>query len=191
MVRKSTGMEQEVCQLKVTLRGIRPPIWRRLVVTADTTLTRLHRVLQIAMGWEDSHIHEFRVGDRRPAGLGSAQMGRSARIGNVLTETGSSLTYTYDLGDGWEHSIVLEKRFCGSDDTEYPVCLDGRQGCPPEDCGGVPGYYDLLEVLQSPADERYEEMREWIGEDFDPRAFSVEAVNRQLRSGRVLRRSST
>jgi hypothetical protein len=104
-------MEQEVCQLKVTLRGIRPPIWRRLVVTADTTLTRLHRVLQIAMGWEDSHIHEFRVGDRRPAGLGSAQMGRSARIGNVLTETGSSLTYTYDLGDGWEHSIVLEKRF--------------------------------------------------------------------------------
>ena len=191
MVRKSTGMEQEVCQLKVTLRGIRPPIWRRLVVTADTTLTRLHRVLQIAMGWEDSHIHEFRVGDRRPAGLGSAQMGRSARIGNVLTETGSSLTYTYDLGDGWEHTIVLEKRFCGSDDTEYPVCLDGRQACPPEDSGGVPGYYDLLEVLQSPADERYEEMREWIGEDFDPRAFSVEAVNRQLRSGRVRRRSST
>ncbi len=184
MVRKSTGMEQEVCQLKVTLRGIRPAIWRRLVVPADTTLTRLHRVLQIAMGWQDSHMHEFRIEGRRPAV-------RSARIGDVLTEIGSSLTYTYDLGDGWEHSIVLEKRFSGSDDTEYPVCLDGQQACPPEDCGGVPGYYDLLEVLQNPADERYEEMREWIGEDFDPRAFSVEAVNRQLRSGRARRRSST
>jgi hypothetical protein len=191
MVKKSTGMEQEVCQLKVTLRGIRPAIWRRLVVSADTTLTRLHRVLQIAMGWQDSHMHEFRVDDRRPAGLGSAQMGRSARIGDVLTEMSSSLTYTYDLGDGWEHSIVLEKRFSGGDDTEYPVCLGGQQAGPPEDCGGVPGYYDLLEVLQNPADERYEEMRKWIGEDFDPRAFSVEAVNRQLRSGRPRRRSST
>ena len=184
MVRKSTGMEQEVCQLKVTLRGIRPAIWRRLLVPAETTLTGLHRVLQIAMGWQDSHMHEFRIEGRRPAV-------RSARIGDVLTEIGSSLTYTYDLGDGWEHTIVLEKRFCGSDDTEYPVCLDGRQACPPEDSGGVPGYYDLLEVLQNPADERYEEMREWIGGEFDPRAFSLEAVNRQLRSGRVRRRSST
>ena len=183
-------MEQEVCQLKVTLRGMRPPIWRRLLVPADTTLTRLHRVLQMAMGWQDGHMHEFRVDDRRAAGLGSAQLGRSVRIGEVLTEIGSSLTYTYDLGDGWEHGIVLEKRLCGADDTEYPVCVDGQQACPPEDSGGVPGYYDLLEVLQNPADERYEEMREWIGEDFDPRAFSVEAVNRQLRSWRVRRRSS-
>ena len=100
-----------------------------------------------------------------------------------LTEIGSSLTYTYDLGDGWEHTIVLEKRFCGSDDTEYPVCLDGRQACPPEDSGGVPGYYDLLEVLQNLADERYEEMREWIGGEFDPRAFSLEAVNRRSEAG--------
>jgi hypothetical protein len=191
MVKKSTGMEQEVCQLKVTLRGTRPAIWRRLVVTADTTLTRLHRVLQIAMGWQDGHMHEFRVDDRRRAGAGSAKMGRGAHIGDALTGIGSSLTYTYDLGDSWEHSIVLEKRFSGSDDVAYPVCLGGQQACPPEDCGGVAGYYDLLEVLQNPADERYEEMREWIGEDFDPRAFSVEAVNRQLRSGRVRRRSST
>ena len=118
-------------------------------------------------------------------------MGRSARIGDVLTAIGSSLTYTYDLGDSWEHSIVLEKRFAGGDDADDPVCLDGQQACPPEDCGGVPGYYDLLEVLQNPEDERYEEMRKWIGEEFDPQAFSVEAVNRQLRTGRVRRRSST
>jgi hypothetical protein len=84
-------------------------------------------------------------------------------------------------------SGVLEKRFCGADDTEYPVCLDGPEACPPEDCGGIPGNYDLLEVLRNPADERYEEMREWVGEGFDPRAFSVEAVNRQLRTGRVRR----
>jgi hypothetical protein len=182
-VRKSAGMEKEVCQLKVTLRSTRPPIWRRLLVPADATLTRLHRVLQIAMGWQDSHMHEFRVDERRPAI-------RSARIGDVLTEIGSSLSYTYDLGDGWEHSIVLEKRFSGGDDAERAVCLDGQQACPPEDCGGVPGYYDLLEVLRNPDDERYDEMREWIGEDFDPQAFSVEGVNRQLRAGRVRGRSS-
>ena len=178
-------------QAQVTLRGTRPPIWRRLLVPADMTLTRLHRVLQIAMGWQDSHMHEFRVEARHQAGLRSAQIQRSARIGEVLTEIGSSLTYTYDLGDGWEHSIVLEKRFSAGDDAEYPVCLDGQQACPPEDCGGIPGYSDLLKVLQNPADERYEEMREWIDEDFDPRAFSVEAVNRQIRTGRVRRRSST
>lgn len=129
-------------------------------------------------------MHEFRVDGRRSAV-------RSGRIGDVLTETGSSLIYTYDLGDSWEHSIVLEKRLSGGEDAERPVCLDGQQACPPEDCGGVPGYYDLLEVLRSPDDERYEEMREWVGEDFDPEAFSVEAVNRQLRTGRVVRRSSS
>lgn len=150
-------MEQEVCQLKVTLRGTRPPIWRRLLVPADMTLTRLHRVLQTAMGWQDSHMHEFRVDARRSAV-------RSGRIGDVLTEVGSSLICTYDLGDGWEHGIVLEKRFSGGEDAEHPVCLDGRQSCPPEDCGGIPGYCDLLEVLRSPDDERYEEMREWVGE---------------------------
>jgi hypothetical protein len=103
----------------------------------------------------------------------------------VLTEIGTPLTYTYDLGDGWEHSIVLEKRLSGGDGTEHPVCLDGQQPCPPEDCGGVPGYYDLLEILPNPDEERYEEMREWMGEDFDPRTFSVEAVNQQLRTWRV------
>ncbi|MGB7169107.1 MAG: plasmid pRiA4b ORF-3 family protein [Acidobacteriaceae bacterium] len=174
-------MEREVCQLKVTLRGTRPPIWRRLVVPADMTLTRLHGVLQTVMGWQDSHMHEFRVDGQRSAV-------RSGHIGEVLTEAGSSLTYTYDLGDSWEHSIVLEKRFAGGDGTEYPVCVEGQQACPPEDCGGVPGYYDLLEVLQHPDDERYEETREWIGADFDAQAFSVEAVNRQLRSGRGRRR---
>lgn len=177
-------MEEEVCQLKVTLRDTRPPIWRRLVVPADMKLTRLHRVLQIVMGWQDSHKHEFHVDGRRSAV-------RGARIGDVLTEMGSSLTYTYDLGDGWEHRIVMEKRLSGGVDAERPVCLDGQQACPPEDCGGVPGYYDLLEVLRSPEDERYEEMRECVGEDFDPQAFSVEAVNRQLRAGRIGRKSST
>lgn len=177
-------MEQEVCQLKVTLRGTRPPIWRRLLVPVDMTLRRLHRVLQVAMGWQDSHMHEFRVEGQRLAI-------RSGRIGDMLTEVGDSLIYTYDLGDGWEHIIILEKRFAGGDDAERPVCLGGQQACPPEDCGGVPGYYDLLEVLQSPDDERYEEMREWVGGDFDPTAFSVEAVNRQLGARRVGRRSST
>ena len=131
-------MEQDVCQLKVTLRGTRPPIWRRLLVPADTTLTQLHRILQTAMGWQDNHVHEFRIDARRTAGVGTARMERGARIGEVLREGGSSLTYTYDLGDSWEHSIVLEKRFAGGDGTEYPVCVEGQRACPPEDCAVFP-----------------------------------------------------
>jgi hypothetical protein len=130
-------------------------------------------------------MQEFRIDGRH-----RARMQHSTRIGGVLTEIGSSLTYTYDLGDGWEHSVVLEKRLPVGNDAEYPVCLDGQLACPPEDCGGVPGYYDLLEVLRNPDDERYEEMRESVAEDFDSQAFSADAVNRQLRTERVRRRSS-
>lgn len=135
-------------------------------------------------------MHEFRIDGRHPAGMGRAQMRHSARVGEVLMEAGSSLTYTYDLGDSWEHSVVLKKRIAGGDGAGDPVCLEGEQACPPEDCGGVPGYYDLLEVLQHPDDERYEEMREWIGADFDAHGFSADAVNRQLRSGGGRRRRS-
>ena len=109
----------------------------------------------VAQGVADSdgvagqHMHEFHV-DARHRRAGSAQMQRSAGIGEVLTKIGSSLTYTYDLGDGWEHSIVLEKRFSGNDDAEYPICLDGQHACPPEDCGGIPGYFDLLEGSPEP-----------------------------------------
>lgn len=166
-------------------------IWRRLVVSADATLTQLHNVLQIAMGWENSHLHEFRVDSQRQARLSTSPLRSNMRVGEVLTEIGGSLTYMYDFGDGWEHKIVVEKHLPEASHADYPVCLEGQLACPPEDCGGVPGYYDLLDVLKHPDDEQYEEMREWIGDDFDPQAFSADAVNRQLTRRRVRHGTST
>ena len=99
------------------------------------------------------------------------------------------MIYTYDFGDGWEHGIVLEKQLPADPGTTYPVCTDGKLACPPEDCGGIPGYYHLLDALADPQHPEHEEMRDWIGDDFDPQLFSVDSVNQRLAPKR--RRSST
>jgi len=98
----------------------------------------------------------------------------------MLGRVGSKAIYTYDFGDSWEHGIVLEKRLPVDPNMTYPVCADGQLACPPEDCGGIPGFYDLVEALNDPNHERHEEMRDWIGDDFDPQDFSVDKVNRVL-----------
>jgi hypothetical protein len=179
----------DIYQLKVTLLGTSPPIWRRLQVSADVTLAQLHDVLQTAMGWQDGHMHEFSVGQRRFGrpdpqdrlmGLPSVENERTVRLSSLLSRMGSKAVYTYDLGDSWEHSIVLEKRLPGDPNATYPVCTDGQLACPPEDCGGIPGFYDLMEVLNDPNHKRHQEMLDWIGDDFDPQAFSVDQVNRML-----------
>jgi len=179
----------EIYELKVTLLGTSPPIWRRLQVPADMTLAQLHDVLQTAMGWQDGHMHEFSVGQRRFGrpdpqarlmGLPSVENERTVRLSSLLSRTGSKVIYTYDFGDSWEHSIVLEKRLLGDPNATYPVCTDGQLACPPEDCGGIPGFYDLVEVLNDPNHKRHEEMLDWVGDDFDPQAFSVDQVNRML-----------
>jgi hypothetical protein len=165
-----------------------PPIWRRLLVPADLTLARLHNVLQVAMGWHDSHLHEFSAGERRFGqpdpddqlmGGAAVESERTAQLSDLLG-TGSNVIYTYDFGDSWEHSIVLEKRLPADPNTTYPICTDGKLACPPEDCGGVPGFYDLLEALADPKHEQHKEMLDWIGKGFDPQAFSVDKVNKML-----------
>ena len=184
-----TESVSDIYQIKVTLLGTKPPIWRRLLVPADLTLAQLHNVLQIAMGWEDGHMHEFRVGQRRfgqpePADpfmrMPRTESERTARLSAVLGRTGAKMIYTYDFGDGWEHGIVLEKQLPADPGTTYPLCIDGKLACPPEDCGGIPGFYDLLDALDDPNHERHDELSDWIGDDFDPQAFSLDSVNRKL-----------
>jgi hypothetical protein len=189
MPAKKSAVPAEIYQLKVTLLGTSPPIWRRLLVQADLTLAQLHDVLQAAMGWEDCHLHEFSIGHRRFGlanpedrlmGMPSVENERKALLSSVLGRVGAKVIYTYDFGDSWEHGIVLEKRLPFDPNTTYPVCTDGQLACPPEDCGGIPGFYDLVEAMSDPNHERHEEMRDWIGDDFDPQAFSVDKVNRLL-----------
>lgn len=183
----------DIYQLKVTLRGTDPPIWRRLLVPADLILADLHGVLQIAMGWDNAHLYDFRVGKQtygRPNpeesfyNIAPTINDRKVRLQDVLPRVGSKLVYTYDMGDSWEHSVAVEKRMPADPSVTYPMCTGGERACPPEDCGGIGGYYGLLEARQNPEDKRHKELLEWVGEDWDPAAFSVEAVNRVLQPRR-------
>ena len=172
-------------QLKVTLQGVRPPIWRRLRVPSDVTLARLHAILQAAMGWEDAHLHRFRAGgtsygDRGLLGGVVDRSERTARLGQVAPGAGSKLAYEYDFGDSWEHALVVEAVLPPEPGLRYPVCVAGKRACPPEDCGGAWGYGELLEVLRSPEHAEHASMVEWLGGPFDPEAFDLDEVNRRL-----------
>jgi hypothetical protein len=177
----------DIWQVKVTLNGTRPPIWRRLEVAGDVTLGTLHRVIQDAFGWWDSHLHVFEthvgsfgVPDRE---LGFADEG-SVALREVAPRTGDRLKYTYDFGDSWEHVIVVEKLVTGVPGTHYPRCTGGRKACPPEDCGGVWGYQELLHAVRDPEHEDHDEMASWLEETiapgFDPAKFEISEANARL-----------
>lgn len=184
--KKSAGTS--VYQLKVTLQGSKPPIWRRIQVPGAITLERLHDVLQVAMGWENYHLHQYFVGqtvygepEPEAAFLGfDMRDERRARLSQVAPSEGDKFVYQYDFGDGWDHTVLVEKILAPEAGATYPRCLTGRRACPPEDCGGIWGYYELLEVLNDPNHPGYAEMREWAGGDLDPAAFSVDDTNAAL-----------
>jgi len=189
MATKKIWLPQDIYQIKVTLRDTRPPIWRRLLVPAGLTLDALHDVLQVAMGWDDSHMHEFRIGQRRFGkpdpndrlmGLDPVGNERATHLYKVLGRVGAKATYTYDFGDGWEHVIVVEKVLPPDPAGHYPICVGGKLQGPPDDCGGVPGYYNLLEALRDPDHEEHEDLLDWVGGEFNPDAFSVDEVNQKL-----------
>ena len=185
----SVANRREIYQMKVTLFGTDPAIWRRLLIPADLTLEQLHHVLQLAMGWEDCHIHEFRVGQQRfgipdPTdevfGGPRTASERTARLFSVLGRVGAKAVYIYDFGDSWEHQIVVEKRLAPEPGRAYPACLAGERHGPPEDCGGIPGFYNLLEAIRDPENKQHEELLNWLGDSYDPEAFSVDNLNRRL-----------
>ncbi len=173
-------------QIKVTLRGTSPPVWRRLIVPADTRLSKLHQILQVAMGWTDSHLHQFEVG-RRVIGVPSpddwrpVEDERKVKLSEVATAARSRFRYQYDFGDSWEHDILVEKVLPPDPAVPAPACIGGRRACPPEDVGGVWGYGTFLEAIQDPSHPEHEERLEWIGDGFDPEAFDPAEVNAALR----------
>lgn len=173
-----------IYQIKIVLDGIDPPIWRRFLVAGDTKLGKLHRVLQIVMGWQNSHLHEFKVGrvsfgEPDPDYQGKMLDAKKVELRGVAQDEKDRLKYIYDFGDGWEHELIVEKIVEPETGKHYPVCLAGERACPPEDCGGIPGYEMLLAALSGPktADER--DLLEWAG-DFDPDRFDLDAINGRL-----------
>jgi hypothetical protein len=173
-----------VYQLKVTLGGVRPPIWRRVLVPGRASLAEVHTYLQVAMGWNDSHLHEFEINGRR-YGMpdpdwddGEVQEETRARLDRVAA-AGDRLCYTYDFGDGWDHEIVVEKILPADPHRRYPACVAGRRCCPPEDVGGPGGYEDFLAAIADRAHPEHGDYLTWSG-PFDPEAFSLGEVNDAL-----------
>lgn len=175
------------CVVKVTLRGVKPAVWRRLQIASDLTLRDLHHALQVAMGWTDSHLHEFDVEGSRygmpdpQEDFGEPSLDeRKFTVGDVLRE-GARAEYLYDFGDGWRHQLKVERVAALPAGSARVQCLAGARSCPPEDCGGPYGHADLLEALADPGNERHAELKEWVGPYYDPEAFDLAAINRDLR----------
>lgn len=185
MAPRKSATSQAVYQLKITLKDTKPPIWRRVQLLDATTLEQLHHVIQQAMGWTDSHLHQFTIngvdyGQPMPDYEFNVHNEKTAKLSQLVTGEKFKFLYTYDMGDGWDHEILVEQVLPGEADRRYPICLTGKRACPPEDCGGAWGYAEFVIAIQDRAHPDHEQMLEWIGGAFDPNAFDLDEVNQQL-----------
>lgn len=220
-------------QLRISLNGIKPKIWRKFLVENSISFKKLHKIIQTVMGWEDCHLYEFCVNGERitPEDEGfnmaeasfrslhnsqdflefmkqqdmsnrhaildtdkvNAMMDNirknkpkqifsiNTKISELLKSEGQKFEYLYDFGDNWEHSIVIEKIMEKDLSIKYPICIAGERVCPPEDCGSVFGYYELMKIRKNKNHPDYEDMIvEWLGEDYDPELFVLDWVNARL-----------
>ncbi len=187
MAQKELTKPAEIYELRVTLLDIKPPVWRRVAVPSDITLAKLHKVIQILFFWTDSHLHEFRCGDMICAmpdpdyDAPDVVDDRRVKLNEVMDKPGDRIVYCYDFGDDWQHRIDLKRIEAPLPDKKYPVCLEGARACPPEDCGGPPGYENFLRALADPKHEEHELYTDWIGGEFDPEAFDISGINAELR----------
>jgi hypothetical protein len=184
IVRRVTA-KTRIFQLKIQLREVRPPVWRRVLVPGEMTLGDMHHVVQIAMGWTDSHLHEFDIdGTRYGVPVPDWDADEVADESRVkffrVAREGSRLGYAYDFGDGWEHDVVVEKVLSPQPGTRYPCCIGGAGACPPEDVGGTWGYQEFLAAVADPGHPEHEHWTEWAGGGFDPSAFDVALVDKAL-----------
>jgi len=178
---------ERVYQFRITLKGTKPPIWRRIQVPETYSFWDLHVAIQDAMGWLDYHLHQFDIinpatGMMVEIGIPDKESDRDIladwrqKIANYFFMENSSADYVYDFGDNWKHKIKLEKILPRDVNTDYPICIKGKRACPPEDCGGVWGYKNFLEIISDPDNDEYEEMLEWIGGEFDPEHFDAKEI---------------
>jgi len=185
-----------VYQIKITIKDIEPPIWRRLLIPENITFYKLHKIIQAAFGWQDYHLFNF-IFKGTVIGIPDPDYGPGELYGDVeelnakrtkideLFKKHKKFIYTYDFGDDWEHEIVIGKTFDAEEDVKYPVCVDGKRHRPPEDVSGVSGYEDFLEIISNPKHPEYNDYLVWAEKDtggrkFDPEYFYINEVNRAL-----------
>jgi hypothetical protein len=177
-----------VYQLKVTLVGTQPAVWRRIQVRSAKTMGQLHDILQIVMGWTNSHLHQFIVRgvtyadlEFDPYGELDFQDEQMIRLNDAIKNEGDHFVYEYDFGDSWQHDVVVEQIVESTPGTRYPTCLSGARACPPEDCGGVGGFEGFLVAIRDRSHPEHTSYLEWVGGAYDPEAFDVEEINRHLK----------
>ena len=171
-------------QVKITLRGIRPPIWRRVQLPGTIALATVHDVIQTVFGWTDTHLHQFhihRTSYGQPDDFDQAVVDENAvTLARAVGSCTKRFAYVYDFGDDWQHEVVVEKIIGGDSGSERPSCLAGKRHRPPEDCGGRWGYRRFLEAIRDPRHPEHEVMLASVGGAFDSEAFDIAAVNRAL-----------
>ena len=175
----------KIFEIKVELREVRPAVLRRVQVPGEMSLAGLHQVVQVAMGWTDSHLHEFDVNGARyglpDPDFDDGEVADEAKATLIrLVGQGHRVDYVYDFGDGWTHRLTVEKVLAPEPGMSYPRCVSGRRACPPEDVGGPWGYDGFVAAMADPAHPEHDEYREWVGGPFDPAAFELDAVNEEL-----------
>ncbi len=175
-------------QLKVTLLGIYPEIWRRLLVAGDTDLGELHRILQHAMGWTDSHLHRFTIGEKHYSDprfekdeVEEEEDESAFQLRALAPWVGDRFSYLYDFGDMWNHDVLVESILPMTPKLHYPACLNGEGACPPEDCGGVDGYSSMVHVVSDSRHKEHRNMVRWVGGKFDPYRLDVDKINKLLK----------
>ncbi len=185
----TTISREKFYQLKITLDGIEPEIWRRVLVSENLSLAKLHLVIQSVTGWWVSHLHQFickEIHYINPVWWSefadaNSKDERRVRLKNLKLKESDSFVYEYDFGDSWHQNVKVEAIIENTKNRIHPICLDGARACPPEDSGGIPGYRTILQTLNGKESFEKRELMQWLGSRFDPQLFSVNAANRRLK----------
>jgi hypothetical protein len=178
---KSTERRKmKIVQLKITLKGSKPAIWRRVQVEDNVSMRKLHEILNLAMGWEISHLHMFKVENTEIGNAdhdGAMIDDKKIRLCDLVKDI-HTFEYLYDFGDGWEHVVHVEDTVEAKPKEKYPQCIAGQNACPPEDVGGLGGYEKFKEIMSNPKHPEHKEMKEWCGGNWDPEIFDHRQVNK-------------
>ena len=184
-VKKTEDNYTRIYQFKITLKNTKSPVWRRIQVPETFTFWDLHCAITDSMGWLDYHLHQFEVYDPDcgekifigiPGDDEDTILDWNRQITQYFSLDGSAIPYTYDMGDNWEHSVKLEKILPREKGVKYPRCIEGEMACPPEDCGGVWGYQDMLQIISNNKHKEYKETMQWLGGSFNPEKFDMARI---------------
>ncbi|MEO5572800.1 MAG: plasmid pRiA4b ORF-3 family protein [Bacteroidia bacterium] len=178
----------KILQFKITLKGSNPKIWRRFQVEDSFMFYDLHLIIQNVMGWTNSHLYQFIY--ERNSFIGNPELldaddiadDKDTVLSAIFDKPKIKMQYDYDFGDGWGHELVVEKILEKNPKQFYPFCLKGEMNCPPDDCGGIYGFYDKIDALKNKKHPDHEDVVEWMGDEYDPESFDLETVNENLKN---------